>query len=44
MDRIFQVIQLNVRKQGIVHDSLINDKEIQDTMVLAIQEPQAYII
>ena len=42
MSRVFRMIQLNVRKQGEVHDSLMNDGEIQDTAVLAIQEPQAH--
>jgi hypothetical protein len=31
MSRVFSVLQLNVRKQGEVHDSLMNDEEIQDT-------------
>jgi exonuclease III len=41
MSRVFSMFQLNVRKQGEVHDSLMNDEEIQDTAVLAIQEPHA---
>ena len=41
MNRTFRMIQLNVRKQGVVLDSLMNDVEIQDATVLAIQEPQA---
>ena len=42
MNRTFRMVQLNVRKQGEVHDSLINNEETQDATILAIQEPQAH--
>src|SRR2546421_1485080 len=41
MNRPLRMIQLNVRKQDAVHHSLMNDEEIQNAAVLAIQEPQA---
>ena len=37
----FRMMQLNMRKQGPVHDSLKNDEEIQEATVLVIQEPYA---
>jgi hypothetical protein len=44
MSRTFRMIQLNVRKQSAVHDSLMNDEEIQGATVLAVQEPHAWRI
>lgn len=41
MSRTFRMLQLNVRKQGEVHESLMNDVDTQDATVVAIQEPQA---
>ena len=41
MSREFRVVQLNVRRQATVHESLMNDRNMQDIAVLAIQEPQA---
>lgn len=36
MSRTFRLIQLNVRKQDVVLDSLMNDEQIQDATILAI--------
>lgn len=44
MSRRFQIVQLNMMKQGEVHKSLINNKAICNATILAIQEPQARII
>lgn len=44
MNNVLRMIQLNVAKKGPVLDSLLNDTDIEDAGVLAIQEPQARLI
>ncbi|KAI2766141.1 transcriptional regulator family: Zinc finger, CCHC-type [Penicillium roqueforti] len=41
MNKTLRVMQLNVKKQGAVYDSLMSDEETQDAVALAIQEPPA---
>ena len=38
------MFQLNVRKQGAVHQSVMNDEVLKDFDVLAISEPHAWMI
>lgn len=38
------MIQPNVAKQGLAHEDLVNDEQIEDAPVLAIQELQARMI
>ena len=44
MNRTLRIVQLNVRKQGEVHESFMHDEAVRDATVLAIQEPQGRLI
>lgn len=44
MSSTLRVVQYNVAKTAEAHESLMNDNEIEDVAVLAIQEPQARLI
>lgn len=42
MSRKVQILQLNVRKQDVVHESLMNDEKVQGFTAIAVQEPWAW--
>jgi hypothetical protein len=42
MHKTLQVLQLNVRKQSMVQQSLMNDERLKDFGALAISEPPAW--
>jgi endonuclease/exonuclease/phosphatase family metal-dependent hydrolase len=42
MSSILQILQLNVRKQSMVQQSLMNDEKLRDFGVLAITEPHVW--
>lgn len=41
MSRTVRILQLNVRKQFAVHESLMNDEALRDFTAIAVQEPWA---
>lgn len=44
MSNTIQVLQLNVRKQEAVQQSLMNDSQLKDFAILAISEPHIRMI